>query len=245
MGKIGLFFVALALLGAARCYNSDMDTSGLPIIGAKASAKAPAYVSAMGTPAAVTLPEIDFTKWFSQEAAEGVPADAYSPTTWGQVDAFFAVARTQAGWTEACKKATEAAGAERATKPEIGALACSSDPAVTPIQRFAVQILGVRAEVALWIRGVPGHGRGGVSGRQGELRLMCAVDVIAREGGADSAYARACTLALDTSYTTGDNKATFDALGQAYTLVATEIASRDPKTAAEPAYYATASEQKQ
>lgn len=242
MGKIGIFFVALMLLGVARCYSANLDVSGLPPGGGSPAAVAPAYSASIGTPAAVTLPEIDFAKWFSPEGAEGVRADPYNSTAWSQVDAFFAASRTQAGWTGACKKAAEAAGADRSAKPEIGALACSADPAVTPIQRFAVQVLGARAEVALWIRGVPGHGQGGVSGRQGEIRLMCAIDVIAREGGADSVYAQACAKALDTSYLSGDPAVTFTALGEAYMLVAAEIVARDPGVASEPAYYPTAAE---
>lgn len=242
MGKIGIVLVALMLLGAARCYSANLDLSGLPVVGSTPAVVTPAHVASIGTPAAVTLPEIDFTKWFSAEGAEGAPADTYNPTTWSQVDAFFAASRTQAGWTEACKKAAEAAGAGRAANPEIGALACSADPAVTLVQRFAVQILGARTEVALWIRGVPGHSQGGISGRQGEIRLMCAVDVISREGGADSVYAQACAKALDTSYLAGDPAATFAALGEAYSLVAAEIAARDPEVASEPAYYPTAAE---
>lgn len=243
MGKIGILFVALLLLGTARCYGASLDLSGVPVLGAQPVASTPAYVSAMGTPAAVTFPEMDLSKWFTAEAPEsGAPADEYDPGFWAEVDAFFAASRTPAGWSEACKKASDAAGADRATKPETGALACSANPAVTPVQHFAAQVLGARAALALWVRGVPGYSQGSVSGRQGEIRLMCSVAVIAREGGADSAYEQACTRALDTSYITGNPAATFAALGEAYSLVAAEIATRDPKTASEPAYYPAAEE---
>jgi len=243
VGKLGVFLVALMMMGTVKCYGADL--SSLPFVTTRAAPpSAPAYVAAISTPAAVQLPEIDFTKWFTAEATADAPADAYHVTTWQQVDSFVAVARTQAGWTEACKKAAAAAGAGRATNAEVGILACSADPSVTPIQQFAVGILGTRAEVALWIRGVPGHSVGGIAGRQGELRLACAVDVIAREGGADSAYAQACKLALATAYVTGDGKATFDALGEAYKLVAAEVAKRDPKIASEPAYFPTGGEKK-
>ena len=84
---------------------------------------------------------------------------------------------------------------------------------------------------------MPGHSLGGVQARQGELRLMCAIDVIAREGGPDSTYAQACGLALDASYGSGDAPATFDALGQAYGLAAADIAARDTTTESEPAFY--------
>ncbi len=243
MGKFGVLFVALLLLGTARCYGASIDIAGLPVVGAQPAPAAPAYVTSMGTPAAVTLPEMDLSRWFSTEAPEsGAPADTYDPAFWAEVEAFFAASRTPAGWAEACKKASDAAGADRATKSEIGALACSANPAVPPVQRFAVQVLGARAALALWIRGTPGSSQGAVSGRQGEARLMCSVDVIAREGGAGSAYEQACTKALDTSYLTGDPAATFAALGEAFSLIAAEIAVRDPKTASEPAYYATAGE---
>ena len=102
-------------------------------------------------------------------------------------------------------------------------------------------VLNAQAEVALWIRGVPGHSLGGIQARQGELRLMCTTAVIAREGGPESTYAEACTLALDAGYMNGDGPATFDALAEAYALAAADIAVRDATTDPEPAFYAVAS----
>ena len=236
--------MAFALFATARCYGAPVDVSSIPFLSSPAAATVPASVSSMGTPAAVQLPDLDFAKWFAAAASADGPADPYDVTTWQQVDAFYAIARTPDGWKEACKKAGTAAGAQRSTGPELGALGCSNDPAVTLVQQFAVQLLGMRAEVALWIRGVPGHTRGGIAGRQGEARLMCGVDVIAREGGADSPYAAACAKALETAYASGDAKATFDAVGEAYRLVADEIARRDPTVDPEAAYYGTAAPKK-
>ena len=235
MGKIGILALVLVLLGTSRCYaNTDWDNVTIPFLSGAASVPEPASVGAIGKPSDPALPDTDFTKWFATDPA----ADPYDPAVWKAIDGFFASASTSAGWADACKKAGAAAGADRVAKPEIGALACSDNPNVTLIQRFALQLLGTRAEVALWIRGVPGHGNAGIEGRQGELRLMCAVDVIAREGGDSSPFTQACAKALDQSYRTGGGAATFKALGDAYALVSAEIAKRDPTVDAEAATFA-------
>lgn len=241
MGKFVILLVALALLGTARLYASDLDGASIPFLSKGASAKTPAYVTAMGTPAAeAALPEIDFATWFTPDPA----ADPYDVPTWQSVDAFYTAAQSQAGWTEVCKKAGAAAGADRAANQAAGALACSDIPGVTLVQKFVLDVMGTRAALALWIRGAPGAGLHAVEGRQGEVRLMCAIDVIAREGGTGSPYAEACAKALNTAYLAGDTKATFDSLGEAYTLVAAEIARRDPTVDPEPGYYTTAGTEK-
>ena len=235
MGKIGIFALVLLLLGTSRCYvGTDWDNVKIPFLSGGVAASAPVSVGAIGKPAELALPETDFAKWFSTDAA----ADPFDPAVWKATDAFFASASTSAGWADACKKVGAVAGADRTARPEIGALACSDNPNVTLIQRFAIQVLGARAEVALWVRGVPGHGTAGIGGRQGELRLMCAVDVVGREGGATSPFAVACTKALDQSYRAGGGLSTFTSLGEAYTLIAAEIAKRDPTIDAEPATFA-------
>jgi len=233
--------VALALLFSARCYNADLvgALSGLPVVGPMVSGPpppVPSYVTALGTPAAVKLPDADLSKWFTADSA----ADPYDPAKWSVVSQFLANAGDQAGWTQVCKKAAEAAGADRAAKPELGALACSADPSVTRLQQLAVQVLETQAAVALWIKGAPGGTLGAIQGHQGEIRILCSVDTAARQG-ADSPFAQACAKALDTSYATAnDGKTTFTALGDAYKLVAAEIAKRDPKVAQEPGYYGAA-----
>ena len=234
VGKIGILAVALLLLGSARCYSrTDWENAKIPFLSGSPVVSAPASVGSIGKPAEVALPETDFAKWFSIDPK----ADPYDPTVWIAVDRFFASASTPAGWADACKKAGAAAGADRVAKPELGALGCSDQPNVTLIQRFGVQVLGTRAEVALWVRGVPGHGNAGIQGRQGELRLMCVVDVIAREGGPGSVFAQACAKALDQAYTVGDGNTTFVALADAYKLVAAEVARRDPTIDPEPAVF--------
>jgi hypothetical protein len=255
--KLAVGTLGVLLLGLAALSMADFS-GGIPFIAPKAAPTTPAYVEAIGTPAPVELPEVDMSTWFVEPPApaeEGEPAageadeataeaelavDAYDPTRWQQVAAFLEHVRTQAGWAEGCAVATSAAGADRTASPLVGALACSDVASVTLVQQFAAAVLGAQAEVALWIRGVPGYGPAGLEARQGAIRLMCAVDVIAREGGEGSTYAEACALALDAAYRTGDGPATFDALGAAYALAAADIAARDATTDAEPGYYAVA-----
>lgn len=230
-----------ALLATARCYNADLvgAMADLPVVGAivAPAPPAPKYVSAIGTPAPSKLPEIDFTTWFPTDPA----ADAYNVATWTAIDEFVASSGTQAGWTEACKKAGAAAGNDRGAALLAGALGCSDDATVTQLQLFAVNVLGVRAAVALWVKGAPGGTTGAVEGRQGEVRLACAVEVVARQGGPDSVFGQACAKALDSSYRSGDAAATFAALGEAYALIAAEIAKRDPTIDPEPGYFGAAS----
>ncbi len=76
MGKFGIFLIALMMVGTAKCYGAD--AANLPFLSSKpAPVPAPAYIAAIGTPAAVVLPEIDFTKWFTAEATADAPADPY------------------------------------------------------------------------------------------------------------------------------------------------------------------------
>jgi hypothetical protein len=254
--KLAVGALSVLLLGLAALSMADFS-GGIPFIAPKAAPTTPAYVEAIGTPAAVELPEVDMSTWFVEPAPDGddedvaedeeAPAteaepaiDRYDPARWQQVASFLEHVRTQAGWAEGCAVATSAAGADRTASPLVGALACSDIASVTLVQQFAAAVLGAQAEVALWMRGVPGYGPAGLEARQGAIRLMCAVDVIAREGGDGSTYAEACALALDASYRTGDGPATFDAFGQAYALAAADIAARDATTDAEPGYYAVA-----
>ena len=232
--------VALALLGSAKCYNADLAASlaGVPVVGAMVSPPpaVPAYVNAIGTEAPSSLPSSDLKTWFPTDTT----ADPYDPTMWTAVRDFLANTGTQAGFSEACKKATDAAGGDRSASPALGALACSADPSVTALQAFPLAILAIRAEVALWVKGAPGSSIGAIQARQSELRLLCTTDTHLRLGGPTGPFGDACTKALDTSYLTGDAAATFTATGDAYTAVAAEIAKRDPKTAAAPTYFGDA-----
>ncbi len=234
MGKFAILGVAGLLLLLARTYaNTNWDDLRIPFVPGDPAPSTPASVGNIGSIAEVKLPETDFAKWFPVEP----PADPYGSAHWLEVDAYFAAARTPTGWSDACKKAGAAAGADRTAKPELGALGCSDDASLAQVQRFALQLLGIRAETALWIRGVPGHSNAGIQGRQGEARLMCSNDVIAREGGEASPFALACEKALDQSYMAGNGSATFAALGEAFTLIAAEIARRDPTIDPEPASF--------
>jgi len=242
VGKLGILAVALLMLGTARCYNADLVAAagGIPVVGAMfapAAPPAPKYVSAIGTPAPSQLPDSDMKTWFSPQGANGAAADPYDVTTWRAVAAFAAASGTKAGWAEVCKKAADAAGADRTASPALGALACSADGTVTGLQRFAVELLAMRAEVAFYIKGAPGSSLAAIQARQGQLRLECTTGLVSRQGGAGSPFGQACALALATAYLGGDAPATFTALGDAYTAVAAELAKRDPKIAQEPSYF--------
>lgn len=234
--KKALFgLLLLSLLGTARCYNADLAGAlgGVPIIGGMVvpQAATPAYLQAIGTPAAVEPPEVDFAIWF----ADDPPANAAASATWQQMELVAAIGATESGWVEICKKAAEAVGADRAASPLAGALACSTDETVTQMQRFALELLGARAAAGLWMRG--DRPIAGIQGRQGELRVSCATLAIARQGPGGNPWAQACSLAMDASYLAGDGPATLDALINAYRLVADEIARLDPEVEQEPAYF--------
>ncbi|MBK9341488.1 MAG: hypothetical protein IPN07_00275 [Dehalococcoidia bacterium] len=145
--------VLVAFLGTARCYNADLAgaVGGLPIVGAivQPPQAPPEYVKAIGTPAPAVLPETDYATWFPAEA----PTDPYSTTVWKAVLQFVSATGTRAGWAEACKAVSTAAGTDRAANPRLGAIACSGDATVTEMQQFALHLLGAQASVALWIKG--------------------------------------------------------------------------------------------
>ncbi len=236
MVKKALFALVLfAFLGTARCHNVDLAAAlgGLPVVGPMVQPPAlpPAYVKAIGTPAATALPESDFSTWFPAEA----PPDPYSAKLWNEIGLFASIAQTQAGWTEGCKKVSGVAGSDRAANPRLGALACSSDPTVTQFQQFAVHLLGAQATVALWIKGE--LSTSAIHARQAEIRVLCSTSIVARQGPGETPWSQACAKALDASYLAGNAPATFTALAEAYVLAATEIAKLDPKVAAEPGYF--------
>lgn len=242
MVKKALFaLILLAFLGTARCYNADLASAfgSVPIVGAMVQPPdaAPAYLKAVGTPAPSALPESDPATWFPAEA----PADPYNASLWRDIKLFATISQTQLGWTEACKKVSGAAGEDRAANPKLGALACSSDPTVTQFQQFAVHLLAAQASLALWIKGESDGSLAAIQARQAELRVFCTTSVVARQGPAETPWSQACARAFDASYLSGDGPATFTALGDAYVLVADEIAKLDPKVAQEPGYFGGAS----
>ena len=236
VGKVIWAVVLLAFLGTARCYNADVPgaLAGLPVVGAMVAPQptTPAYVSAIGTPAAVALPKADLSKWFPNPAT-----DPYDPAMWTSVRDVLAFTGTQAGFTQVCKLASAAAGQDRSAHPEVGALACSADPSVTALQPIAIKLLEAKAALALWTKGAPGSSTAAIQGVQAEITNLCGGDAIARNGGPASWFAKMCAKAADTAYLTGAAPATFTAFGDAFTLVAAEIAKRDPKVAQAPAYF--------
>jgi hypothetical protein len=239
--KKGLWaIVLLAFLGTARCYNADMASAlgGVPIIGpmVQPPQPTPAYVKAIGTPAASTLPGTDLATWFPADAQ----ADPYDAKRWSAIDQYVTTAGTKTGWTEVCKKVTGAAGTDRAANPKLGALACSSDPTVTQFQQFAAELLGAQAAVALWIKGELNGSTAAVISRQAQLRVTCTTGVIARQGAPETAWSQACAKAMDAAYLGGDGPTTFTALGEAYTLAAAEIAKMDAEIDQEPGFFGPA-----
>lgn len=237
MGKLGILVVAFALLGAVRCYNADVGGAlgGLPVVGPMVapSQAVPGYVSGIGTPAPAAPPETDVAVLFPANAT-----DPYDAARWSAMRAFLATAGTQAGWAEVCKKAATA-GAERASNPLVGALACSSDGSVTSLQRLAVLVLQAQAATALYIKDAPGSGQGAIQAFQGQLRVLCG-DLVPRSGGNSGAIGTACAAALETAYVKGDAPATFARLQEAYAGLAAEIARLDPQAQQEPGYGAPA-----
>ncbi len=211
------------------------DVAALPIVGPllepQPAQQSPKYVSSIGTPAAVTLPETDFATWFPEKPR----TDPYETPFWTVVDKVTGNASTSGGWAEVCKKVSTATGADRTAKQKLGALACSDDPTVTQLQRLVVLVLNAQAGLALSVKGVPEFGLGTLQGRQGEIRVICIIETARL--GVDSAVAQACGKALDLSYLAGKPADTFTSLGEAYTLLATAVATQSPKTAAEPATF--------
>ena len=238
MGKYLTLLLGFVLLSTARCYGADLEASlgGLPIVGpmvAPAAAE-PAYIATIGTPAPAAPPETDLALFFPAEST-----DPYDVARWSTVRSFLAASHTQSGWTEVCKKAAEAAGADRAAKPQLGALACSNDGSVTAMQQFAARVLEAQASLALYIKAAPGAGQSAVQGVQGELRVICTTGILGRQGGADSPWGLACAAALDTAYLAGDAPATFAKLGEAYASGAALLAAADATIDDAPGYFAT------
>jgi hypothetical protein len=229
--------ILLSLLGTARCANADFAAAlgGLPIVGPMVVPQptTPAYIEAIGTPAPAALPEVDFAAWFAEDPAPNAAASE----TWQQMDLVAITGATASGWAEVCKKAGTAAGSDRAASPLPGALACSSDATVTQMQRFALELLGLRAAVGLWMRG--DRSIAAIQARQGQIRMTCSTQVVARQGPGENPWTGACAQALDASYLSGDGPATLDAAIAAYAGVAAEIARLDPEVDAEPGYFGT------
>jgi hypothetical protein len=234
VGRLGILSVVFALLLVARCADADVSQSlaALPVVGPIVSPSATVASPVKSTPAPAAAPAADVKAWFAADIK-----DPYNATLWKSVDDTLAGAGSRDGWTAFCRLVSTAAGQDRAAAPDLGALACSKDGTVTALQRFAVHVLQLRAAVALYVKGAPGASSFGIQARQGIVRLDCAVDVVARQGGPDSPFGSACAKALDVAYLSGDVSATFTALGEAYHASAAEIARLAPAIDTEPGWF--------
>lgn len=236
MGKVVIGAVAVLLFGTASCYQLDVEDSPVAaLVFPSPVTPTPAYVEAIGTPAAVSIPEADYADWFPGAAEPETSPPGLA--AWQEMAAFQAAASTAEAWAEACAEVSPVAGSDRAAEPLLGALACSDDPSVTAIQRFNLLILGARAHTELWMRGVPGFNTAGIEARLGQVRNACNGDVAGRDAADGSPFQQACALAGDSSYREGDGAATFEALGEAYAVMAAEIARRDPTVDPEAAFF--------
>ncbi len=229
MSKIPLVVLGLLLLGVLRLQSAGFGWAEGLLGGGVAAAPAAAYLDSIGTAAPVALAEaIDFTGWFP---AATEPRES---AVWRAIDAAVVEAGTPAGWAALCKQASAAVGADRTADPQLGALACSADVAVTGLQGLALQVLATQAAVALWMTGEPGFVASTIDGRQGELRLACEAGLLPPHD-VDSSLGQACAAAVDLAWQSGDGATTLASLGTAYSAIASEIALRDPETDLEPA----------
>lgn len=228
VAKFGYGILALAVTLPAFLYAVDWGGLELPFL-APAPAE-PASLAALGTPA--PPPEVGLDPAALFAAAEG--ADPLSPALWQPAAQLLAAAGTPAGWTAVCRAFGAAAGTERAAAPLPGALACSADPSLLPLQRLAALVLEAKAHLVLWLRAAPGSSSAAVAARQSAIRAACAVLPEARSEAGPAA--EACRAALDTSYLEGDAERTLAQLDAAYAALADLIAARDPAIAPEPAF---------
>ncbi len=228
VGKFLILGVALLFMGVLRLSVADWENAEIPFLSpANAENSALKSAQSLGTPAAVALPASDPATWF--------PPAGDAPVPWADIQQFTAAASTPGGWAEACKAVSAVAGAERAATPALGALACSTDPTVTELQQFAIDVLATQAEVALWLQGIPGHDAGVVAARLAEVRHACENGLPARLAGAESPYPAACAASLTTAGLAASAEELEVALGDAYALVAADLAVRDPEIDAEAA----------
>jgi len=235
VARIGIIATLIGLITLMRVYGANWDNAFASLPFTQSAAAAPASVASIGKAAAPSLPDTDFKTWFSTDPS----VDPYDAPTWTAIAAMTANAGDQPGWTQVCKKVDSAAGADRTANPLLGALACSDSPAVTALQQFAVDLLSAQAMVALWVDHAPGTSTAAIAAREAQIRTDCATIVPAAQGDASSPLSTACSRAADTAYLSGDAKTTFTALGDAYALVAAEIAKESPKVAQDPVYFDT------
>jgi len=231
VAKVG--FGILALLATLPAFLYAVDWGGLELPFLSPGPTPPSSLAVLGTPAPPPEAAVDVAALFAPP--EG--ADPLSPGTWAPAAQLLAAAGTRVGWKALCQAFGAAAGADRSAAPLPGALGCSADASLLPLQRLAALVLEAKAQLALWLRSAPGSSSAAVAARQAAIRNACAALPEAQD--AASAAAEACRLARDSAYLTGDPAATLARLDEAYAALADLIARRDPTLAPEPAFPGT------
>lgn len=229
VGKFGYLALACALALPAVVYA--LDWGGLEFALPGPAGTPPAALTTLGTPAPPPAVPVDVAALFR---SPGEGSDPWSPAVWAPAAELLAGGGTPSGWTALCQAFAAAAGSDRAAAPLPGALACSGDASLLPLQRVAALVLEAKAQLLLWLRNAPGASATAVSARQAAIRLACAALPDAKTPG--SPIASACTAALDTAYLAGDTAGTLAQLEAAYRSLAEAIASRDPTVAPEPSF---------
>lgn len=229
VGKLGYLGLACALALPAIVYVADWGGLEAALPGRAGSL--PSALTTLGTPAPPPTVSVDVAALFGSPGEGG---DPWSPAVWAPAAELLAGGGTPAGWTALCQAFAAEVGSDRAAAPLPGALACSGDPSLLPLQRLASLVLEAKAQLLLWLRNAPGASATAVSARQAAIRLACAALPEAKAPGAP--VASACTGALDTAYLAGDPAGTLAQLEAAYRNLAEAIASRDPTVSPEPSF---------
>ena len=227
VAKLGFGFLASLLALVAIAWQLDWE--GLSLPSGRRALPVSAGVEALGTPAPLPDPSFDPAALF--EAADG--EDPLAPALWEPAVELLRAAGTEEGWTALCGKFAAAAGNDRTADPPTGALACSGDPALLPLQRLAALVLETKGHFALWLRHAPGGSRAAVEARQAEVRLHCAT---IGEAAADDRLRAACEGVLGASFAQPDEQEAVGALDSAYASLAEVIAERDPDVETAPAF---------
>ncbi len=232
VAKLGFGFLASLIALLALAWSVDWQRLSLPFGGAGVPANA--AIEALGTPAPAPNPSFDAAALFTPPEAE----DPLAPELWGPAAELLRSAGTDEGWTALCSHFAAAAGGDRTAEPLAGALACSDDPGLLPLQRLAALVLETKAQLALWLRHAPGGSRAAVEARLGEVRLRCSS---LPEATSEERVRSSCEAALALPLAPPDESEAVAALDSAYASLAEVIAERDPDIETTPAFPGAAS----
>lgn len=228
MAKLG--FALLAFLATLPAFLYGVEWGGLELPFLAPQATPPAALASLGTPAPPPEPSAQVAAVFAPPEGR----DPLAPDLWRPTSSLLAAMGTPTGWAALCQAFTTATGPDRTVAPLPGALACSSDPSLLPVQRLAALLLDAKAQLALWLRGAPGSSLAAVTARQAAIRTACSL--LPETRTPNSPAALACAQALARDLTSQEPDASLAALDGAYATLADFIAARDPTTAAEPAF---------